>query len=333
MKIDRNHLIKAHTDLEIIQMLDNLRIQNDLSIEEFTEGIVSRRNYSRYLNGEVRMSFTILAALLKKINLSVSAFSYYVLNTMIVTYNHEFEFLNHLTNRQYKEAQKIYEQKIHGQQLHTFLADKTIPAGFVYLEYKLNKISFEKGRNTLINTYPLNEVLDRILITEDDIMSLYFYTKFANKEESLRIAQFVYDLLVSNKRKNFAIHVEEAQYIAYMIALEILYKYYEQIKNGKKHFEMCITRALDFDRRARVGNYNLFILEPIYKYAKSQNCKDLDLVIYYYVTALLAADKDLAFSEPFELHKEDYEQYLTYLQDDKYLEMEMYGGLINNDYL
>jgi transcriptional regulator with XRE-family HTH domain len=57
--------------MTIIQILDKLRDERNITITDFCEGICSRSNYSRYLNHEQKIPYDILEQLSTKLGLSI----------------------------------------------------------------------------------------------------------------------------------------------------------------------------------------------------------------------------------------------------------------------
>ncbi len=322
-----------NSDVNILKILDDLRVSYGVSVTDFTKGVVSKRNYSRYLNGEVKINFSILSNLLEKINVSISEFSYFVANTIIVKYEYEIDFFNHVVKRDYKKASMIYEKSIKGKQLCTHYATIAIPCALIFLEYQLKQIDLQSARFKMSEVVSLDYLLNKHIYTNNLIGGLFFYSKIANCKEKEKIEEFLIDFVVKGNRKNFSLSNEESNYLIYTMFLDLLTSKEEIDENTKKTIEIVTSKALDFDRRARLYIYHLYILEILYKYANKENLKNKELYSYYYIMCLLSINEEEVINHSFDVKKEDYELFMKNVKEDEYIYLEMYEGIINDDYL
>ncbi len=321
-------------DLDIIKLLDGLREQRGLTLEEFTTGVVSRRNYSRYLTGEIKMSSIILTKLLEKMHLSLADFSYYVQNVNLVNYGYEITFFEFVTKKDYQKAKQIYSEKIKGKPLYTYLSETAVPAAVIILKWQLKEINIRTARRDLKQIINLSTLLNRHIYTDDIIGAIDMYSLVAEKSELEKIKQFLIDFLIKEKRRTFFIQNEISLYLAHTMFLRILTSFDSVDDNLKNLIAVATTKALDFDRRARIDFYNIAILEILYGYANKMNLADRDLYVFYYLSALFSLEGDeIAKNKTFKVIKSDYELFLKQIEDEKMLNLELYEGLINNDYL
>lgn len=94
---------------EVMEVLEQLRLEKKISIQDFTKYIVSRRNYSRFLSGEIGISLETLSKLLKNLEIPLSEFSLYLYNRNLVKRVNETHFVNYVKIKKYDKAFKYYQ--------------------------------------------------------------------------------------------------------------------------------------------------------------------------------------------------------------------------------
>src|SRR5690554_1420148 len=146
------------TDIEIMKYFEMLRTERKINIQDITEGIVSRRNYSRYVSGEIAINIETLSKLLAKIEVPLSEFSFYINNRITMENLEEQYFHALIRNEQYTKAYNKYYSKIKNKELKTIYAKRTIPLGIVLMKYKLGMLN-----------------RDEVILEMKKIMNLYIY--------------------------------------------------------------------------------------------------------------------------------------------------------------
>lgn len=91
--------------MTIIQILDKLRDERNITITEFCDGICSRSNYSRYLNHEQKIPYDVLEQLSTKLGLSIMHIlrDYSDTNTLNQDMN---QLLTHIQNSDTKQIKE-----------------------------------------------------------------------------------------------------------------------------------------------------------------------------------------------------------------------------------
>ena len=322
-----------HSETLIITLLDQLRIQSKLSIENFTEGIISKRNYSRYLNGELKISYLTLSKLLEKLNISISSFSFFIQNSIITKYDYELDFFDEVTKKDYKRAMDIYETKIKGKPLYTHLSEKSVPSGIIYLSFILGQKDLKTAKLEIKDIIHFHQLPEKHVYTDDDIGSLYIYSLIADEQDKKIIADWLEEVIVEKKHKSFYTQPEPIKYLKYIMMLKILTEKETIDPKTQKLIDIVTTKALDHDRRARIIGHNQLLLKILYEYAHKSNDAKKDIYSFYYLSSLMTLKEDIIKNQAHHVKKEDYELFLKQLQDDKYLKMEAFKELICDDYI
>lgn len=68
-------------NIELALQLDQLRRERKVTVEQMCKGVISRRNYSRLLSGEVDIQVDVLSKLLINLKVPLEEFSWYRLIT------------------------------------------------------------------------------------------------------------------------------------------------------------------------------------------------------------------------------------------------------------
>ena len=87
--------------------IDNLRVSRKISRENFVDGILSTRQYQRYLKGETSITNANLFQLINKLEMSILTIYSLFANTENSEFNYVSKIYNHLANMNYKMSDKL----------------------------------------------------------------------------------------------------------------------------------------------------------------------------------------------------------------------------------
>lgn len=317
----------------VMSQIEKFRNTKKLTIEELTKDIVSRRNYSRYLSGEIKVSFEVLSLLLNKLEISFSDFSYFIVNTIITENIEESEFLYLIVEKQFDEAFDKYYERFKKYEFKTYFSNKTMPCSVIYLEYVKGLISKSDAYYKMNKIIMIEELLNKYIYMDDDIESLYIYSKLCNLQELNLIKDYLIDIVFNNKHKSFAVTPERQMLLIYLILLEIFVYKLPLNEENRLRLDQIISKALEYYRRAKIELFDLLIFEILYDYQIKTNQNNERIIFYYISNLIIYKTHPYTKSSIFKIRKEDFEIYKQVIKEESILKEEMYEGLINYDYI
>lgn len=216
----------------LVAYIEKIRYGRNISQEKLLEGIVSIRQYRRYLYGEVEIPFSVLAQLASRMNISP--------DKLFIEFEEEknsirrmiLSFYNSVSSLDIESAQKWYdkigdEKILDGEQKLIF---ESATANFRYLCKDIDKSEMLRIQKRIVD-YP--NVLNNKIFTDSEMVVLG--TIFdSSEEEHLEILERFEKIFL---REDFHISGDNA---APMIQIVFwLGKYYGRKKNYKKTIQYC----------------------------------------------------------------------------------------------
>ncbi len=131
-------------------VLDMLREQHNISIEEFCDGICSVRTYSRYINKGNPMPFSNLVMFVEKLKIPFTSFAVFAMNNVLQMNSDELYLSYYLSLKMYAEAKPLYE-KLKGKEFKTIYKDCIIDAYILRMKYEEGDLTKRNYMNQLIH--------------------------------------------------------------------------------------------------------------------------------------------------------------------------------------
>ncbi len=221
--------------------IDNLRSTRNISREEFVDGILSTRQFQRYLKGESSISNEKILKLVDKIELDF--FSVY--NRFLKSSNIEHQIVNqiydHIMALEYKDSYELIQEYKN----HTFTSAhyrKLFDLYDILTRHKLLRISTDMAVDYFENIidYPKcmkNEILNFIELTA----LIYIAQIITNEQKKKKIMLKLYDILKYHKISDFNVK-DGKMAVVYSVFAKLLgtqEKYPEVIYFTKKGIELC----------------------------------------------------------------------------------------------
>ncbi len=317
-------------DYEVMNCVEQLRLERKMTILEITEGVISRRNYSRYLSGEIPITLEVLTKLLTKLGVPLHEFVIYMTNKNIFNNLDEAYYLDLIRNEQYEEAYNRYYHSIKDKKLNSIYASRTIPICKNLMLYKLGKLFKEEAKKNSSRIIDLKEMFRKKHLNDDEIESLYLYIRICDDEDKERIADYLLNMLFSREYKLTAIHYEFCLTLTYLIVLTIITEHHNKEKYKRNIIKQVINEALDFFRRAKFNNNDILLFDILYKYIKKNNIHNNDIIFYYISSILSTNDTEFLNGRKFAITREDINIYFTLLKDEELINSNLYERIMNN---
>jgi len=316
---------------EVMNCVEQLRLGRKMTIQEITNGVISRRNYSRYVSGEIPINLEILTKILGKLGVPLYEFVFYMTNKNILSNLDESFFLDLIRNEQYEEAYKRYYQVIKDKELQSIFATRTIPICITLMLYKLDKMSLEDVKRITSRIIDLKEMFQKKHLNDDEIESLNLYIRICNEQDKEIIADYLLNMLFCDDYRLICAHYDFCRMLSYLIVLSIITEHPNQEKYDKKQIKRVIDAALDFFSRAKFINYDILLFEILYKYIKKNHIDNKD-IIFYYISAILSTnDQEFLNGKKFTITKEDMDVYYELLKDNTFLNANIYERIVNHE--
>ncbi|MBU0997280.1 MAG: hypothetical protein KKE16_04460 [Firmicutes bacterium] len=318
---------------DVMRFVEKLRIEKKISIHDLTEGIISRRSYSRFLSPSAELQVDTLFKLLERMKLPVFEFGAYVGNSILIENIYEMYFYEYIFNELYETAYNEIYPLIKDKELKSPLAIKSIPIAIKLMEYKLNKITKAEALSAMKNVIELNTMINSKIICFDDIQALSLYTLVCNDEAKELISDHMLKILFTSKIKVFTNSVEYTNSVIHRIALTTLTTKEYTTDKDRKNIQKLLTVIFEYQIKAKTAFHDFIIFNNLYKYVKKHKI-DNKLVIFHYL-ASIASTFGSAYleSNKIKIDQSDIEIYLSFLEDDTFLKKPTYEGLMDYEIL
>lgn len=317
---------------ELVGYLDQLRQERKISIQELTEGIISRRNYSRYLSGEIPINFEILTKLLERLGIPLSDFVFYITNKKIIENLDEIYFLDQIRNQKYKKAYSDFYPPIKDKEFRSVFAKKTIPIAIKLMLYEMNQLSLVEAKMQIASIINLDEMFAKKYLNDDEIEALNLYTRICDEAEKERIADYLLNIVLHDDYKITAIYYDFCRMLTYLIILEIITQHSNPAKYESELIKKVINSALDFFARAKYVNHDIKLFTILYQYVKRYQIDHKEIIFYYLSSILSTHDEDFLLGQEFAITEADIETYIAFLKDESFMNTELYERVMDYDF-
>jgi len=256
---------------DLALFLEQLRVSRGISQEDFTDGIISNRQYQRYVNGSSAMPFHLLDDFAERLNVKKDFLLLEFDSYGIKETNNIIDFLNAVNNDDIDGAKKISKDID-----PKFILDSSNLKFYQYAklfqEYKEKKISRDNHFNRLMKFIEYPNILNKNAMTMVETMVLSNLLDYVNDNDQYKIL---------NKIKNFidnpSLVWTGSQIITYNMLMFRMAKY----SGIKKDFENVI----------------LFCNKAINLNHKSKYFLNLDYYYYFLALAYHQDKKKMLFEE------------------------------------
>lgn len=243
---------------ELALFLEKLRFLRGISQEDFTDGIISNRQYQRYVRGESPMPFHLLNEFATKLNLKKEDLILEFQNNSIDETTRVINYFSAVINRQTTDITSLKKNIS-----KDFLVEPENKNLFLFterMEYFFDtKISSDQLKQDLFKLCDYPNVLNRMPISLNEALilsSILIYTEIANKDI---IANKIFEVIENPKLTFSAYQITTFNILTFSLA-----KYY--------------GRNLDYNKCIEISKIGISFNQRKYS---TQN-----LVQYYYFIAL-----------------------------------------------
>lgn len=313
---------------EIMNGIDQLRIEMKFSVKNFTENIISARTYSRYLSGETNPSFETIYAFLRKLNVSLLDFTFFVYNHVETKNMDELTFRDAMRLDNYESSDESY-QRMKSKKCKTAYSRKTIPVGLIYLDYKARRTHRSEAVQRMKDIIHFSSLMDSRIVDDDTVEALHIFVRMAEDQDKRVIADYLSKIIFSGDYKLFVLYYQQTQMLIYITALKALASMKEIGDQDRELMDRILQEALSYHIKARIKVLDFLLFEVLYQFIQQYHIHN-PYIIYYYVTTILISTDPEIVKKKIALNKEDVDQYLACLKDQTFVEENMYERLLEN---
>lgn len=279
---------------ELALFLEKIRFQRGISQEDFTDGIISNRQYQRYVRGESPMPFHLLNDFAIKLNLKKEDLILEFQNRSINETSKIIKYFSAVTTKNLDQLSQVKDNIsrdfiIENENLKLY--DHT-----VLLEaYLFNKISIVELEDKLFKICNYPEILNRVPISLVDAVILSSIVTYTNTNHKELISNKIIELI-----KNPSYTFTTYQTTIYNILFFSLAKYYGKHKNYKSCVEIC-SLALSFNQRKEsimnTLEYYYFMTLSYFRLKNMDEFKHSLVKCYHALNIGIPEDKRLYYEE------------------------------------
>lgn len=318
------------SSIDIIKVLDHLRANQRIKIQDLVDGIMSRKKYTRLLNDETSISFSELLSLLDKMSIPLQNFSQLVTQAMESHFVHEQNFYLALLRNNYKEAKEDYYPKLDINKRYSALGQLGLKALVELIYFKTNKQTILETRHHLHELKPLDDILLETIIQDGMIAHLYAYVHVATEAEKRRIASYVFKAVYDNKYRYYIACHKLSKVVFYLTGI-LAYTTINQLskeERGQLEKLALSTIRLHLMTKNRLLDYNLFAM--LYYYQQKLSTKN-NYITFYYLESYISLDEAASNLPKLEVTKEDIDIFKQFITQYDRRKIHMYEGILANE--
>lgn len=267
---------------DIVYHLDQLRRDKKVTIQAISQGVISRRNYTRLLSGEIEISLEILEKLLANLNVPLDEFAYYRYNNQVVDHFDEYEFHEVIRFGNYERAIKKFAYFLTKPKFVSIFSGKTIPIGILMLKKHLGQISNNELVHASRELMNLSESVKSHIIYDDLVEALYLYCSICNETELDEIISFCERALFGGKAKMFTLYFEVATIILHLTLMRSLLLKKTITESEHILFKRTINSGLKFGRLSKLQPFDVMFFGMYDRYNKKYKLHNPFVTFYYF---------------------------------------------------
>lgn len=315
---------------ESIKYLDLIRRDRKMSIQALTEGIVSRRSYSRFLSNESELTFEVLSRLLERLQIPLFEFAMYVHNQHFYEHLDSILFYDLVRSENHQEAyDKYYEKLIKAPQELRY--HKSASVALKIVEMKLNKTPKAEAMYTIRKMIDIDRIFKSKLVHVDDIESLYLFVKECKDVEKEAIADYFVRFIEQNNLKVISPTIEFTTMMVYLIVIRALTTQENVTPKILSQMRLVAKAAIEYHRRAKIAVYDYWLFELLMAFSKRLNRPNPILTFHYITSLMTSQDSQPLRHVQIELTEADLSAFDQCLDDEAFLRQPMYERVLADD--
>lgn len=315
------------TSSEFAKTLDEIRIKEKLTIENFCDGVMSRKKFTRLLNGEADFSFEEIIKLTGKLSITFQEFYLYIVTKIEHENSFENSFYLSVVAGDYAKAYNEYYPLFKGKSGVGILSKRGLPALIELTKYKLNKQDKIVTLAHLRLLAPLDKLITKKIVDDETIIVLYAYSFVCGPKELRLISHYIVRLIKEKDIKFLLAFSEQSFNLLYNLGVMLHNKLNKLTVEDEENLWIIIKAALEYQTKARTIIADYVFFKTLYELLLKQKHKNR-YVTFYYIASYLSLPKELQ-NGSIMVDDEDIHHFQALLSDNAFIYHPMYEDLIN----
>jgi hypothetical protein len=282
-------MLKNH---EIMRYFELYRLEHKVPIYKITKGIMSTRNYSRVLSGEVDISLEDYARLLRRLRLPLFEFNNYIENSTIDENIHEIQFLQAVECRNFEKAYQIIKPYLRDRKWKTMMAIKTIPIAIKLMESQLKQCTTRQFYDFARQTLELTEMETQKFLSFDDFEALLLYSHYGTVEEQRRIYAIFYRIMRDEVRI-LSTSLEYSMSRLHLRTLELATSFHDPDDSMIEQLREIAWIVLEYQSRAKMIGVEAKMLLLLHRYYQANHIPSETLLSDVALSVLGSSDETM----------------------------------------
>lgn len=317
------------TTNDIIKQLDFFRHSNKLTIQEICRGIMSRKKFTRLLNGETDISFDEIMAFLSRMNIQFQEFILYLGNIVESHYPDESSFCQAVIDGDYVRAYEIYYPKLGDAPYKTVLGRQAVSSFIQLMLFKLEKQERLRTLSNIQKDFPLDDFINNYVVDDNQICILYTYVNICNEKDKLKIGSYISNIIFSDRTKLLLTFSSTSLNLLYKTAILAFITQKQLEEEEIKKLNLIVKAALEYQTKARQPMSDFLLFQLLHDYYSRINKKNKYITFYYIATYISAFDsKNLS---KLNLNEDDIKQFSELVQDKEFRYSSMFERLLKDE--
>lgn len=182
---------------DFAMFIDELRESRGFTKEDLTEGIVSTRQYHRYVKGDSTLNNHVITALLERLEINtLEVYTRFIRDNDSV-YNHLIKIYGLIRTMKYSRAENELNKIIY-EEIGSSKNKKFYMLLHYIIQYYCNDDFRNESIESIIELIEYPRILEKNIHTFYELTALFFIADYLIKEKNdYRIPKYTYDVLVS----------------------------------------------------------------------------------------------------------------------------------------
>ncbi|VEU82546.1 helix-turn-helix transcriptional regulator [Acholeplasma hippikon] len=271
---------------ELALFLEKLRFLRGISQEDFTDGIISNRQYQRYVRGESPMPFHLINEFAVKLNIKKEDLILEFQNSSIDETTRVINYFSAVLNRDLEKI-PVLKKKI-SREFLIELENKSLFKHAESVEFFFDKkISTDQLRRNLFELCNYPDVLNRVPISLNDALILSSILNYTDTNDKSQIANKILDVIENPKYTFSAYQITTFNILTFNLA-----KYHGRNKEFEKCIEICKIGISFNQRKESIQNMIQYYYFQALCYKELQNTDMMKYCLFKCYSSINISDSE-----------------------------------------
>ena len=292
---------------EIIDVVEKIRSESNISIKCFTEGIIDRREYLRLVKHEHPLTVEVLFKLVDRLKITIFQFSSYASLVLEDKYKDEKIFINSVIYNDSKKFDTLFES-IKANENCSIYAQHAVPLAILYVSYLKNEYTLDFANLLASRIVDIKAFIRADSINDDIAASIAIYSLFYNGKNPFDIIDKCLTIIKDSSIKRFLLYPYDSFNFLFLGAINLACSLPSSDRKDEYITKICNT-FFPIKKNYLQTFKDLIFLNRIMELLRKTNQRN-DLITYYFVSSYIANKYSYYDSDTkFIITEEDFEIY------------------------